>query len=110
MKRAVRSRAARWLGGLLLLVALVVGTDARRAPAEQWFARALVGLVHVYQWTLSPLYTRMGVQCRFTPTCSHYAEAAIRRFGATRGGWLAGKRLLRCGPWTPAGTSDPPPA
>ena len=51
----------------------------------------------------------MGVQCRFTPTCSHYGEACIRQFGAMRGGWLAMKRVLRCGPWTPMGTDDPPP-
>lgn len=51
----------------------------------------------------------MGVRCRFTPTCSQYGEVVVRQFGATRGGWMALKRVLRCGPWTPMGTYDPPP-
>lgn len=94
--------------GLLLLLALVA--DLRRVPAEQLSSRALVGGIHLYQATLSPLYTRMGVRCRFTPTCSHYGEECIRNFGALRGGWMAMKRVLRCGPWTPAGTQDPAPS
>jgi uncharacterized protein len=91
----------------VIVLALVV--DLRRAPADQLSTRALVGGIHLYQATLSPLYGRMGVQCRFTPTCSHYGEACARQFGALRGGWLAMKRVLRCGPWTPMGTIDPPP-
>ena len=43
--------------------------------------RALeIGLIHVYRATLSGW---LGGQCRFYPTCSHYAEDAIReRVGA----------------------------
>ena len=47
--------------------------------------------------------------CRFSPTCSHYAEACVRRFGLLRGGGMALTRVIRCGPWTPAGTIDPAP-
>ena len=83
--------------------------DISRPPAAQLSTRALVGAIHVYQATLSPLYARAGVICRFKPTCSHYGEAVIREFGAVRGGWKAVKRVLRCGPWTPAGTEDLPP-
>jgi len=74
--------------------------------AHQWSTAAAVGSIHLYQATLSPLYARIGVRCRFTPTCSHYGEEAIRRYGAVRGGYLATKRILRCGPWTAAGTVD----
>jgi uncharacterized protein len=95
------------LAAALLTLALVV--DLRRAPAEQLSARAAIAAIHVYQGTLSPLYGWAGVKCRFTPTCSHYGEEAIRRFGAVRGGWLATKRVLRCGPWTAMGTADPVP-
>lgn len=96
----------------LAIVACVIGAgaiDLRRPPSSQWSTRAAVAGIHVYQATLSPLYGRMGVQCRFTPTCSHYGEAVIRRFGIVRGGWMATRRVLRCGPWTPMGTTDLPP-
>jgi putative membrane protein insertion efficiency factor len=97
--------------GAALAVAFLVFIilDLRRAPVDQWSARASIAAIHGYQATLSPWYTRAGVQCRFTPSCSHYGEAVIRRFGAAKGGWLAMKRVLRCGPWTARGTVDPPP-
>ena len=77
-------------------------------PQTSVHARAAVGGIHLYQATLSPLYARIGVLCRFTPTCSQYGEEVVRRFGVARGGWLATRRVLRCGPWTPMGTMDPP--
>ena len=83
--------------------------DLTRPPADQLSTHAALGAIHLYQATLSPLYARAGVICRFKPTCSHYGEAVIREFGAIRGGWLAFKRVLRCGPWTPPGTEDLPP-
>jgi putative membrane protein insertion efficiency factor len=88
----------------LLLIAIAV--DLRRPPANQWSTAAAVGGIHLYQATLSPVYAKLGVRCRFTPTCSHYGEEAVRRYGAVRGGYLAAKRILRCGPWTAAGTVD----
>ena len=99
----------RTLVALFAVAALVVALDARRAPGDQLATRAAVGAIHLYQATLTRWYTRLGVQCRFTPTCSHYGEMCVRQFGAARGGWMAMKRVLRCGPWTPAGTVDPPP-
>lgn len=96
-----------WAAVAIVLVAIAL--DLRRAPADQLATRAAVGAIHLYQATLSPLYARMGARCRFTPTCSHYGEAVIRKFGVVRGGWMAATRIARCGPWTPAGTVDPPP-
>lgn len=37
-----------------------------------------------------------AVDCNFTPTCSHYAAAAIERFGLWRGTRLAWRRICRC--------------
>jgi putative membrane protein insertion efficiency factor len=48
----------------------------------------------------------MGVRCRFTPSCSHYGEEAIRKYGFVHGGYLTAKRVFRCGPWTARGTVD----
>ena len=64
--------------------------------------------IHAYQHALSPVAARMGLQCRFTPTCSRYAETVIARDGIVLGGWKAAKRVARCGPWTPPGTRDEP--
>ena len=67
--------------------------------------RALVGAIEGYRLMLSPL---LGGQCRFEPSCSHYAQQALIRHGARRGLGLALRRLLRCHPFTPAGY-DPVP-
>jgi uncharacterized protein len=92
-------------------VALVVAIalDLRRPPSAQWSTAAAVGSIHLYQATLSPIYAKLGVQCRFTLSCSHYGEQAITKYGLAKGGYLATKRILRCGPWTPMGTVDPVP-
>ena len=70
-------------------------------------ARTLLLLpVRTYRVFLSPV---LGPACRFTPTCSAYAEEAIARFGAIKGGYLAIRRILRCQPFSAAGI-DPVPA
>ena len=46
--------------------------------------------------------------CRFYPSCSNYAIEAIEKYGITKGGWLAAKRILRCHPFN-AGGYDPVP-
>jgi putative membrane protein insertion efficiency factor len=46
--------------------------------------------------------------CRYWPSCSQYALEAIELHGATRGGWLATRRICRCHPWGGHGV-DPVP-
>ncbi len=65
----------------------------------------LVGLIRGYQLLLSPF---IGNQCRFTPTCSHYARAAVEKYGAIKGSWMAARRVSRCHPWH-SGGHDPVP-
>lgn len=65
----------------------------------------LLGLVWIYRNAISPL---VGANCRFQPTCSKYAEEALRKHGAFKGGWLAIKRIGRCHPWGGSGY-DPVP-
>ena len=103
-----RRRFRRWqIVGALVIVLL--GWDVGRDPSRQLSARALVTAIDGYQATLSRGLARIGAQCRFAPTCSHYGEEVIRRHGTLRGGWLAVRRIARCGPWTPLGTFDAPP-
>jgi putative membrane protein insertion efficiency factor len=65
----------------------------------------LVGTIKVYRALLS---SSLGGQCRFYPSCSHYAEDAIRTHGAAKGAALAIWRVARCGPFTKGGV-DPVP-
>ena len=67
-----------------------------------------VGGIHAYQRTVAPLLTLAGATCRFTPTCSRYAEIVITREGLLSGSWKTAKRIARCGPWTMLGTIDDP--
>jgi putative membrane protein insertion efficiency factor len=67
--------------------------------------RLLIGLIRGYQLLISPF---IGNQCRFTPTCSHYAREAVEKYGAIKGSWLALRRVSRCHPWHRGG-HDPVP-
>ena len=101
-------RRRRALAALLALLALGAAEQVLVAPRAQPSARLLLAAIDGYQATLSPRLGAAGVRCRFTPTCSRYAEAVIRRDGTAVGVARAAGRLLRCGPWTAAGTADPP--
>lgn len=61
-------------------------------------ARAGLALLAAYKYALSPVFYALGVRCRYGPTCSAYANDAIRAQGLWRGFWLALGRLGRCRP------------
>lgn len=73
-----------------------------------WSARlvrgSLIGLVRVYQGTLSPF---LGGYCRFEPSCSNYFIQAVRKYGAIRGSLKGVMRICRCHPFGSSGY-DPP--
>ena len=68
-------------------------------------SKMLIGLIRLYQITLSPY---IGRACRYTPTCSNYGIEAIRKHGPFKGTWLTIKRVLSCNPWGSSGY-DPVP-
>ena len=56
----------------------------------------LLFLIRFYRKHISP-YTPPS--CRYIPTCSAYAQEAIEKYGAVKGGWLVLKRISRCHPF-----------
>ena len=95
----------------MLLVVLVIAfglVGGRQPPDRQIGVRGARSGIEWYQRTLSARLPTFGVSCRFIPTCSRYAHAVIGEHGLWAGTWLALGRLVRCGPWTPHGTLDPP--
>ncbi|MFC4005254.1 membrane protein insertion efficiency factor YidD [Prauserella oleivorans] len=78
--------------------------EATTAPRPTPAAWVLLLPIRLYR-KVSPYFPPM---CRFYPSCSAYAVEALTKHGAARGSYLAIRRLLRCGPWTPPGR-DPVP-
>jgi len=68
-------------------------------------ARAVIRLIRFYQRVISPLFPP---SCRYTPSCSQYTLEAVTKYGAARGLFMGGRRLLRCHPFHPGGY-DPVP-
>jgi putative membrane protein insertion efficiency factor len=68
--------------------------------------RLLIGLVKAYRLLLSPW---LGQACRFEPTCSVYAIAALEQHGAAAGSYLTLRRIVRCQPWCEGGHDPVPP-
>jgi putative membrane protein insertion efficiency factor len=61
--------------------------------------------IRIYQF-----FSSLGPgRCRFYPTCSHYTAEAVQQHGATKGLWLALKRILRCHPFNAGGLDPVPP-
>jgi putative membrane protein insertion efficiency factor len=56
--------------------------------------------LRLYSRFISPALPR---RCKYEPTCSAYAQDAVRELGVLRGSILAAWRLLRCNPWSHGG-------
>ena len=66
---------------------------------------AAIASIRAYRVSLAGVF---GGQCRFVPSCSHYAEEAIRLHGLVRGAALAAWRVLRCNPFGRGGPDGVP--
>ncbi|MEP6641516.1 MAG: membrane protein insertion efficiency factor YidD [Gaiellales bacterium] len=69
-------------------------------------SRLLIVMVRVVRLALTPFVAMTSITprvCKYEPTCSHYAEQAIRTHGPVRGMLMAGWRVLRCNPWSRGG-------
>jgi uncharacterized protein len=65
----------------------------------------LVFIICCYKKIISPL---LPAACRFYPTCSNYAIAALKKHGFFKGSWLAFIRVIKCNPLNKGGY-DPVP-
>ncbi|TAN61423.1 membrane protein insertion efficiency factor YidD [bacterium] len=57
-------------------------------------------LVRFYQKHISIL---LAPSCRFHPSCSHYFQGAIAKYGILRGGFKGFFRIIRCNPFCHGG-------
>lgn len=67
---------------------------------------AVIWLLRIVRAALMPFVAMTSATprvCKYEPTCSHYAETAVREYGPVRGLSLALWRLLRCNPWSRGG-------
>lgn len=62
--------------------------------------KIVLSVIKFYQRAISP-YKKPC--CRFYPTCSEYAKEAVAKYGASKGSWLALKRICRCHPFSKGG-------
>ncbi|RTZ58335.1 MAG: membrane protein insertion efficiency factor YidD [Gammaproteobacteria bacterium] len=73
------------------------------ARAAFTMRKLVIRLLRWYKFLVSPIF---GNSCRYYPSCSDYAVEAIETHGILIGALKAGKRILRCHPWS-AGGYDP---
>jgi hypothetical protein len=105
---SVRTRAV--VASVVTVVVMgLAAWDASRPPARQLGVRVACAALELHRATSAVWLAGSGIRCRFEPSCSVYAEQVLLDRGWLRGAPYIGRRLARCGPWTPAVTSDPWP-
>ena len=71
-----------------------------------------IKLIQLYRKVSHPVYRTLDkfhinpLGCRYTPSCSHYTEEAIRKYGLVKGSLMGVYRILRCNPFSKGG-EDP---
>ena len=67
----------------------------------------LLAPIYAWRFVVHALVPGGPATCRFEPSCSRYAEEAIRTHGAVRGSLLALRRLSHCHPFSRHDPVDP---
>ncbi|WP_083286829.1 membrane protein insertion efficiency factor YidD [Nosocomiicoccus sp. HMSC09A07] len=68
--------------------------------------KIILRMIRFYQRYISPM---SPPSCRFYPTCSQYAIEAVEEHGASKGSYLAIRRILKCHPLHKGGFDPVPP-
>ncbi|MFO7551230.1 MAG: membrane protein insertion efficiency factor YidD [Haliea sp.] len=68
--------------------------------------KLLIYIISLYRYAVSPF---LGDNCRFHPSCSHYAQDAIALHGVLKGSYLTLRRIGKCHPWHEGGVDPVPP-
>ena len=54
-------------------------------------------ILKIYKTFISPVFKYLfGGGCKYSPTCTEYADQVIRKYGIIKGGYLSTKRFLSC--------------
>lgn len=60
-------------------------------------------LITFYRKNISSFFSKIGVECKYYPTCSEYSLQAIKKYGALKGSLLSIKRIFKCNPFSKGG-------
>ena len=60
-------------------------------------------IVKLYKKRISPIFSFMGIHCKYYPTCSEYMMQAIEKYGFIKGFFLGIFRFLKCNPFSKGG-------
>lgn len=80
-----------------MLTGVIVFAASLQTTAAE---RVTLGAIGFYRAHGSSIMRRLGADCRFQPSCSRYAELAVRKYGVVRGLMKSGVRVVRCNPLT----------
>ena len=67
--------------------------------------KMMVKSIRIYQKYISPM---KGTKCPYIPSCSQYGLEAVEKYGALKGGAMAGWRILRCNRFSSGGDDAVP--
>jgi len=65
--------------------------------------KVIIKIIDLYKKHISPLFSFLGVHCKYYPTCSEYTKQAIEKYGAVKGVFLGIWRVIRCNPFSKGG-------
>lgn len=65
--------------------------------------KIIIFLLKGYKKIISPMFSAVGIHCKYYPTCSEYMVQAIEKYGIVKGGLLGIIRILKCNPFSKGG-------